>query len=557
MHPETFAMARRRGVGLGTTLIVTAIVALLGFALAGASVTHINLMTHTGNASMALDLARSSVHVALGHLFTDKDFRQTVTVNGPGGAVGQLTFDPAQAASLGIPLSENNLTGGSSKLAADNQMVPEEGAYLVGVATVRGVTRRVKAVVHLPPFPFAAASDGPIVSPGSLVVGSLRPGQDPNSPPNRLLPADLLTNDTGMAALTLGPATTVRGDLRSGGGVSLDPGVQVGGRVLTSQAPRLVPSMSVTALDPDQPAPNGHPFLALEPTYPATTFTGTLRGTGTVTVNGRLKLDRALVYIDGNLEINGGVDGTGVLVTTGNLTVNGQANVVADSRVAMLSQGKITLAGNGPAGSSIKGLVYAEGGVDAKQLKLQGALVARNLPPVQLDRARVLNDGGLLQPPFNTLPHGEPEPQVRWVVGSGSELMGGEPTAGYPPTTPPGPSDPTQVSKSKIEVKIGRDGKISGTVTTCVWTYNTTSLTWDFTQDEPVQFDPSRLVELVPFGYIAPGDPRHDPSKDNIFNPESSAPPSSTPTYPLVLDPAELLPTKDRARILIWREGAQ
>ncbi|GMU53102.1 MAG: hypothetical protein AMXMBFR33_22480 [Candidatus Xenobia bacterium] len=540
-------MARRRGVGLGTTLIVTAIVALLGFALAGASVTHINLMTHTGNASMALDLARSSVHVALGHLFTDKDFRQTVTVNGPGGAVGQLTFDPAQATSLGIPLSENNLTGGSSKLAADNQMVPEEGAYLVGVATVRGVTRRVRAVVHLPPFPFAAASDGPIVSPGSLVVGSLRPGQDPNSPPNRLLPADLLTNDTGLAALTLGPATNVRGDLRSGGGVSLDPGVQVGGRVLTSQAPRLVPVMSVTGLDPDQPAPIGHPFLVLQSSYSGTTFTGTLRGSGTVTVNGPLKLDRALVYIDGNLEINGGVDGTGVLVTTGNLTVNGQASVVADSRVAMLSQGKITLAGNGPVGSSIKGLVYAEGGVDAKQLKLQGALVSRNQPPVQLDRARLLNDGGLLQPPFNTLPYVTPVPEVRYIHGTAASPG---PMLKTAPSPPANPVNGTRFGYSKVEATFLPDGRVQVNARSFSRTYRVPPGGWVDDPGYPMDSSPS-LNSLASLGH------RSDPLRDSLIDPPLPGTGGSAPTYTLVLDPAELLPTKDRARILIWREGAQ
>ncbi len=538
-------MLQKRGVGLGSTLLVTAIVAILGFALAAASVTHINLMSRADNSSAALALARNAIATTLGHLCTDKAFKQTITVTGPDGSKAQLTFDDP---SLGIPLSLNNLTGPASTLAADGQVVPLQGAYLVARAKVRGVTRQVRALYNLPPFPYAAASDGPILSPGNLVVGALKEGQDPNEPPANLLPADLLTNDTGASALTLGPSTSIRGDLRSGGGVSLDPGTRVAGRVLTDQDRLAVPEMKAASYDP---VTLGQPYADLDESYPETTFTGTLRRDGNVTVTGPLKLDRALVFVTGNLNLQGGVKGSGILVTLGNLTVTGQADIEPDSRVALLCGGKLDLQGSGPASSNIKGLVYAEGGVSAKQLKLRGALVARNAPPVMLDSSRLLNDGVALQPGYGVLPAGPPRQQTGFIVGERLRID--------PPSHPAGAPGKTY-SYIKANVTLFWDGMID--ITAQQFNFKWDDVLGEWVPDTPAVVDlPSTgkvpftggTSHLGTYGWKPPVPP--DVDEWRIDEPGGGSGAASG-TYTLKLDPAELMPTKDRIRALMWLEGA-
>lgn len=578
---------KKRGVGLGSTLLVTAIVALLGFALAAASVTHISLMTRTGNTSSALDLARSATQLAMGHLFTDKTWKGTVSYTGPDGtSKAYVTFLPSDAASLGLPLSLNNLAGATSTQAADGQLLPQEAAYIVSSARVNGMTRQVRAVVHLPPFPFAAASDGPILSPGNLVVGSLKPGQDPNSPPDKLMPSDLMSNDTTPVALTLGPATTIRGDVRAGGGVSIDPGTIISGKVLTQQSPRTVPAMDPAKYDP---AVLNQPYVDLESTYPeSTTFTGTLKRAGDVTVNGDLKLDRGLVFITGDMTINGGVSGAGILVVLGDLTVKGQTNVQADSRVAILSKGLVSLEGQGTASSIVKGLIYSEKGVSAKQLKLQGALVARNPappaqgPPVTLDKVRLLNDGAMLQPDYGVLANGgEDQNDAGYFDSQSGTLQTGDVSRALaPPSAPTQPADGDTLSYTQYLLTYRPDGLIGVTTISVTFTYSDSSSQLP-TQVPGIYLTPTPGPQPVngkgewikdPIQMGAPmtmtqGEFQNLVNQNNVDYPNSSWNPNSpyqaqtNPTGPLPttftvkLDPAELLPTQDRARVLLWRES--
>ncbi|MEW6283337.1 MAG: hypothetical protein AB1758_32310, partial [Candidatus Eremiobacterota bacterium] len=156
-------MRRARGLSLGSTLLVACLVVTLGLALSGVSVTHLNLSARATSSSSARDLARSVLALAVERIQGNADFGVTGPATdvdplrvrfGAAPGEGLLTFDPAEARRLGIPLSVNNLAGGRSLTAPDGQTVPTQSAYLVAVGRSGGLQRRVEAVLHLPPFPY-------------------------------------------------------------------------------------------------------------------------------------------------------------------------------------------------------------------------------------------------------------------------------------------------------------------------------------------------------------------------------------------------------------------
>ncbi len=559
-------MRRKQGVSLGTTLMVVSIVAMLGLALAASNITHLGLMVRSNNATLALDQARSAVDIALAHLYTDKAYgtnSETVTSQGPDQSAGWVTFDSAEAARLGVSLSLNNLSQNGSNLAPDGQVVPQQGAYLVGVGKANGVTRTVRAVVFLPPYPYAASSDGAIVSLGNLVVGSLQAGQSAATAADQLQPADIASNDGSGQAIDLGPGSTIQGSLRAVGGVQVAPGTVVGGKRLTGQAPLKVPDMQVDSYDPQT---LGQLSSTLQASYPqSATFTGAVRRDGNVSVTGDLALTQALVFVKGDLTISGSVTGEGILVATGDITIGGQTQMQSNNRVAMLSKGKITLAGSGPASSTLRGLVYAENGVSSQQLSVQGAVVARNPQPVQMTDTRLLGDGALLQAPFDIRPNPPVTDPPTFLLGGGSLLDASGPSAGAHITDSARAAALANGESSYdiIEVRItpNADGTFALSYETTTHSSSgppTVSPTATYTHLWPNELelalttgrDPAPGVTALPALGVKPTDL---PSVDPVpYDPGSAGP--GPGIFQLSADPSQLLPLEDRARVLLWRE---
>ncbi|GMU51625.1 MAG: hypothetical protein AMXMBFR33_07710 [Candidatus Xenobia bacterium] len=388
---------RRRGIGLGITLVVVALVFTLGMVVASASVSHLSLMTRTANAARADDLARSALALAVEKLFNDQRFGtrsgedETVTVSlpfAPEGSQGMVSFEPGK----GVPVSLNNLLGSESTVGSGGQVVPLQSAHLVAVGNCRGVTRTVEAVLHLPPFPYAVASAGPVHSGGGLEVGAVGAGLSSASGISELKPAHLLTNATGSSALTLGPRTTIKGDLLSSGGIRLDPsgGTKVEGQVLPDQEPRTIPRLRLEDYDPEA---LDKPYVELASGFDQDTeLTGSMKREGDFRVDGDLKLRGALIYVEGDVEVTGALTGSGLLVTTGKLKVGGQTRMVSSDRMAILSRGGIELEGKGKASSNLRGVVYTEGGLKAREIRLEGTLLAQTQGQVQLDETRLIQD---------------------------------------------------------------------------------------------------------------------------------------------------------------------
>ncbi|MEW6277588.1 MAG: hypothetical protein AB1758_03115 [Candidatus Eremiobacterota bacterium] len=528
----------RRGVGLGTALVVGALVATLGLVVTGTAVSHLGLMSRASNRAFASDLACSTLALGVERIFGDQDFGarvgvdQTLTVTlpeAPEGSVGLLSFDSAPAGTLGIPVSTNNIRGGGSVTAPDGQVVPLQSVRLVAVGRSRGTECQVEAVLHLPPFPYAAATDGAMVSQGRLDVGAVDADTAPGTPVDQLKPAKILSNAPGLS-ISLGPDSTINGDLLAGGSIQLDGGTRLLGQQYPNQTPRKLPRFRLQDYDP------GAAAGSLPTTGGA--ITGAIRRTGDVTVTGSLNLQGALVYVEGSLEVTGSVSGSGILVTTGGLKVDGQTAMQASDKVALLSGGRIELLGQDRSTSRLRGVVYTEGGLTARQLRLEGALVANKGDqaegvPVSLDDAMLLRDPGATRVEVSL---SSPPPQVTVFF---------TPTAGWL-TTP-------NLGMSLFPVSRGGPP----------WEYRGT-MRGTPTGDIPL--GPFATVrELAVAALQAGGGPASDPQEADYIVAdirkaipaapgEADGPPPMPGGGVFTVDPTELLPVADRARIILWRE---
>lgn len=579
-------MRKARGVGLGTVLVVVALVVTLGFALAGASVQHLGLQTRLTNGSRALDMARAAVNLGLERVLTDPDYGKDPTADtlqeysDGQGAVGRMTFNPNQASANHIPYSLNNLSGTEVKAGSTGQVVPLKTVHLIGVGTFRNVTRQVEVVLSLPPYPYAAASDGPI-SARDVIVGAAPPGSLAGIPTGKLKPASLLSNAEGKQALVLGEGSNVSGDLMARGGIKVDQGATVKGLVRPNQQERELP---IWHTDDYDPIVQNRPYIELDESYSAGSqntlgtstgsepvkFTGTARRDGNLNIEGDLDIQGALVFVDGDLNVNGALTGKGVVVCTGNLTVRDHAEVDSHDKVALLTQGKMTLKGGGLSSSLITGILYSEGGFEASQLTLRGVVISRQGSsgdrPVTLNGTRVVRDPEAVTVTVAPTTVG----QTSFVVDLGG--LGG-PGGGFTPPQSPAvpPQGGPRMAPSPVPLEVPTDdpGRPVGQIG------NTTSLLATFTvhpslpeNQYTVVFSPIDAVPPVN-GQFTAADMAAQieastgvPASTVFALIEHSAaaavvntPPAVAPAYTLtVKEPSQLLPFYQQARIVLWKE---
>lgn len=391
---------KRRGVSLGTTLLLVLVLVVLVFSLAAGSVSHLNLANLHSNSEKAHNLAVSVISMSIATLREDPAFGRggpldaLLELHPAPGSDAWLAFHQGRAGSLGIGYSTNNLDGDGAVDGWNSQRVPARSVHLVGVGRHAGVTKRVEAVLHIPQFPYAVATSGPVHSLGGLVVGGLpRDYWSSGSGtlrPDELVAADLVSNAPAADAVTLGADTLITGDLQSAGGVALDPATKVQGEVRTFSPPAELPEIELTDFDPASKPENQ---LLSNGTYEAPVFGGFLKHVGNMTVTGGMELDSALLYVEGNLSVTGGLKGVGALIVTGTTSISGGATeLTTDNAVAILSGGDILLTGGDQATDLLRGIVYTEGTFYANQVTLVGTLVARGDQPSTLNQARVVFD---------------------------------------------------------------------------------------------------------------------------------------------------------------------
>lgn len=104
-------------------------------------------------------------------------------------------------------------------------------------------------------------------------------------------------------------------------------------------------------------------------------------------LNGNTTLENGLLYVPGDLRINGSISGKGAIIVEGDLIITGHADLSASSQVAVLSQGDLTFHGTTKSQSLFTGLLYSEGKLDIANVTTVGGIIANN--PTDPEKASV------------------------------------------------------------------------------------------------------------------------------------------------------------------------
>lgn len=406
---------------MATALVVVALLLALGFTAAGVSTSSLNLASRAVNAQTARNVAEAAISEAAAELLKTPTFAQNVTVRFPG-ATGNLTFDRNERL-----FSTNNLDSDSSAPGCGGTVVPAQAVHLLGVGECGGVEHRLEAILFLSRYPFAVASSGPVVSQGGLQVAAVDDPADAEVLEDRR-PGAVGSN----AEIDLsGPGIDILGDVQAVGAVRLGPGVKHEGEARPGSDPVVLPRIEVTRYD--TAGKPGVVELSQATFAEPLTLTGYSRcAAETLKFERGLALANGVLYVEGNLEVQGGISGTGAVIVTGTTRVEGGA--AAAGQTALLSKGDVTLRGLPGAYQAFQGLIYTEGNLDSRYLKLNGIFLANNAggSTVRLDDTRLLKtpiDG--VDFPVTVTPAASPPPGAT-AEGSLLDVVMSDPTTGGP-----------------------------------------------------------------------------------------------------------------------------
>lgn len=373
---------RRRGATLVGTLLVAGVGLILALALAGAAISHLRLATTLDNRTVARQLAESVVNRAAGELLLDTDHGKAADLvwrwppDSPESSHALLAFGEAAAADHGIPFSLNNF---GQDAPADGSLgtVPPDAVQLVGVGRHRGVECTVEMLLHLPK-PHVVSCSGEVVTRGPVLVAqsqSVDPltGQLGALEDAGLLPGALASNSDADAAITLSDETHITGDVRAVGGIELNDAT-VEGEVRPNAPEAGIPEIDLSDFDPELQGKPGVQVLDGTP-LGGETLSGYYVCRGDLQVTGDLDLSNAVLFVEGDLTISGGVRGKGAVIATETTTINDGVAISTDNQVALLSGGDVTITGYGKE-STFAGLVYTEGDFTANRITLLGQFVA-------------------------------------------------------------------------------------------------------------------------------------------------------------------------------------
>jgi hypothetical protein len=286
----------------------------------------------------------------------------------------------------GYPISTNANTG--SKAGSLGRTVPAGHVHAVATGYCRGQYRTVEVLIAHPPFPYGLASSGKIDSKTPLTVkGRSASGSDDR-------PGHLVSNSPG--GVTIGEAdgaeTYITGFVKSKGTISIDQPAVVLEGVYPGAGAIELPDIPLDSKFDNEGDPGVIEILDAE--FPAQVLDVMYHSNHSVTYNGSVEMKNAFLFSREDVTIYGGLHGTGAIVAMGNVTINGGTDLSGTNNVAILAGGRITLSGGG---NYFKGIVYAEGGIDARKITIVGNAITNNPADpescsVNLDEATLISD---------------------------------------------------------------------------------------------------------------------------------------------------------------------
>lgn len=368
----------RRGT-IGGALAIAAIALIAALTVATAATWNLQLASRFENQQVALELADSAIQEAIAHLQLNPQWGLTgspsIQVSGvagmPSTASGRLTFDRSQS-----EFSTSHVDG-NDRAAWSNRPLPVGRIHLVATGRCANVVRTVECMLYAPKFPRAISGDGQIELKHSLVASAknlsdiVSPDGTVHLDPELLQKGDVICNDV----TTLLDSSTVKGSAQSHVSVEQRDGSVVEGEVLSPYEVVPLPAFDVHRYDPKADPYSvcqeldGGPISGLS-------SSGIVRYRSAVTINGDLKLDNGIVYVAGDLTVQGGLQGVGAVFVEGKTSVGGSVKLSSADSIALISQGDVRLRGDGQEQSFFQGLLATQGSLSADKLTVVGALVA-------------------------------------------------------------------------------------------------------------------------------------------------------------------------------------
>ena len=337
--------------------------------------------------------AESAAATAVSQILSEPTFGQDVTkdkIELGDGDLGRhqtayVQFDPDS----GKPYSVNNMTSDAVVPGYGGTPVPAYGAQIIAVGSYGGREALYEIILVRPGITHAAASSGQLILDGHNEAASIKTTEqlaqmtqgglvDSDSVEDKLRNTTVASGGKTGEPLVLKGDLTLYGDAISGAGIRREGDIKfLHGGVAKANSDVEIPTIDdIEAYDPQ--GLDG--TTALNPTYADSNnlFQGRNRAQGDLVINGDLELDGALIYVTGNLTVTGNIKGDGALIALGDVKLTGQSTIEADSKVAVISKGDLTLTGTGSERSLFSGLVYSEGKVEASRITVVGGIVANN-----------------------------------------------------------------------------------------------------------------------------------------------------------------------------------
>lgn len=389
-------VARRNpGLTLGTVLACLMALVLILFTAGTAAVNHLRFSTAQASSDHAKNLAEAALAETLNRLVQSNfkfgldgldelrnPARVVVTFPDLPGASGTVTFDASESG-FASGYSSNNIHQEGSVSGADGQTVPGGSVHVVARGKVGDTERWVECVYYRPPFPDGMACTGQIDAKSVNLAAVQRaadyPGGDPTLiPPEKQIPANIFSNAnraSGAVATRVSASSKVSGSVGAVGDVSVSPDCVVGGEVLAGSEARAIPDVRLA-----------EKFAIVEENHSlVSSSTGNLtlapsffvKATHGLTVGGDLNLNGSVLLVrDGNLVVEGGIVGTGIVLCDGDVEIkDGRSHLDTAEQVAIGCTGDFKLRAEAPENNYFNGLVYAEGDIDAKDITVVGAIV--------------------------------------------------------------------------------------------------------------------------------------------------------------------------------------
>lgn len=330
-----------------------------------------------------------------------------------------LTFNTTEAKRQGVPVSVNNLGSDESRPGADGDVIPARTARVYALGTYQNERRLVAIDLHIPPYPYAVATDGTFASLGDLTLTGLSPET------GKEVPGHLVANSESATSVMLGANTEIAGDVISAGGINLHgDNIVVKGQVRAFEAPTATPKVPLRDYDP-RTLDTGSGYSTMGTSYYRdTAIEGKVLRVGDLQLAGNISLDGALLYVDGNLEISGALAGRGAIICTGDVEINGTQSLSADNELALLAGGSLSMQGQGINSSRLEGLIYSEGDVTVRDSTIQGTLISHangtTSPSVVMERAALIHDPN--NSSFSVDLKGDPTPSRYLFVREDGEM---------------------------------------------------------------------------------------------------------------------------------------